>query len=217
VACLLILGVCISNTPQRVTSYTKQIPWLSFLKNEEPMSEFGYKHRDPSIGVFYSRLSFGRLYELDKHKGEEYAQVLNTLQKMDYELFIRKYNPTTHPFLHEFRVHVFRRDTYLKKGKFSSNSDEKKESYFIAHKENLILQKYFTQALKKSVYAWDEATLKEVEALINKNKSYESPVSANLFTSFSEKTVWISISSIIILLTIVNLILHFKQKQRGKI
>ena len=212
--CLIILGLCISNTPQRVTSYIKSFPWLSFLKDEEPMSEFGYKHTNPSIGIFYSRFSLDRLRETDSQKGKEYAQLLNNSKRTNYEQFIRKYNPTTHPFLHELRVHVFRRDSYLKSAKTASKIDAKKESYFIAYKENLILEKYFGNTIRKSVYAWDENQIKEIEASIDKNRLYESPVSANLFTSFSEKTVWITICSTISLLVFLNIILYFKEKKR---
>ncbi len=72
---LIILGLCASNTPRRVASYTRRIPWLSFLQKEEPMSEFGYKYKDPEIGVFYSRLSPKSLQKTDNLKGEQYALI----------------------------------------------------------------------------------------------------------------------------------------------
>lgn len=212
VACLVILGLCISNNPQRVASYTEQIPWLSFLKTEEPMSEFGFKHKDASIGVFYSRFSLKSLNDLDWQKNEEYSQILNNSKDVDYELFISNYNPITHPFIHEIRVHIFRRDTYFKKGRSSSILDEKKEFYFIAYKENLILQKYFARTFEKSVHFWERNKINEAETLINKHRFYRSPVSAHLFTSFSEKTTWIVIFFIIAVLIGINVIFTFKEK-----
>ena len=212
-SCLIILGLCASNTPKRVYSYTKQIPWLSFLQKEEAMSEFGYKYNDSEIGVFYSRLSLRRLQKTDKQWGKKYAQVLNESVDKDYEQFLKEYSPITDPFMHELRVHIFRRDTYLKKGKSASKLSEKKEFYLIAYKENLILEKYFSHSIEKSVYRWNEDIFQESEELIDKSKPYESPVSANLFTSFSEKTVWISILALISFFVLVNLILPFMEKR----
>ncbi len=207
ISCLIILGLCVSNTPNRVYSYTKQIPWLSFLQKEEPMSEFGYKYKDSEIGVFYSPLSPKKLQKTDKQRGEGYARILNKSVNTDYEQFLREYSPTINPFMHELRVHIFRRDTYFDKGRSASSLDEKKEYYFIAYKENLILKKYFDHSIEKSVYRWDEDILKESNVPIDKSKTYESPVSANLFTSFSEKTMWFSILFIIFFLVVINLIL----------
>jgi len=207
--CLIILGLCVSNTPNRVYNYTKQIPWLSFLQKEEPMSEFGYKTKDLEIGVFYSRLSPKGLQRRDNRRGRHYAQILNESVNKNYEQFIREYSPITDPFMHELRVHIFRRDTYFEKGNSTFDLDEKKKFHFIAYKENLILKKYFSNSIEKSVYKWDQDTLKELDASIDKNKTYKSPVSANLFTSFSERTVWIFILALISLLVLVNSILPF--------
>jgi len=205
-SCLIILGLCASNTPQRVASYTKKIPWLSFLQKEEPMSEFGYKYKDPEIGVFYSRLSPKSLQKTDNLRGKQYAQILNEYVDKNYEQFLKEYNPIIDPFMHELRVHIFRRDTYFKKGESTSNLGKKKEFFLTAYKENLILEKYFSQSIEKSVYRWNEDILQESEVSIDKSKTYESPVSANLFTSFSEKTMWVSIFGLISFLVLINLI-----------
>jgi len=173
------------------------------------MSEFGYKYNDPEIGVFYSRLSPKMLQKIDKQRGEESAQVLNKTVYMNYEQFIREYSPITDPFMHELRVHIFRRDKYYDKGKSALNLNDKKEFYFIAYKENLILEKYFSHSIERSVYHWNKDFLQESEVSVNKSKPYESPVSANLFTSFSEKTMWASIFALISFLVLFNLVFPF--------
>ena len=53
---LILMGLCLSNTPQRVRAYTQALPFLSFLENQEAMSELKYKYKDPEIGIFFSRL-----------------------------------------------------------------------------------------------------------------------------------------------------------------
>jgi len=162
-------------------------------------------------------LSSENLQKTDNLRGEQYEQILNESVDKDYEQFLREYNSITDPFMHELRVHIFRRDEYFNKGKSTSNLNEKKEFYLIAYKENLILEKYFSHSIEKSVYHWNKDILKESEALVDKSRSYESPVSANLFTSFSEKSVWVSIFALIFFLVLINLILPFIKKQNGVI
>jgi hypothetical protein len=215
--CLIIIGLCALNTPQRVAWYTNRIPFLSFLQKEEPMSEFGYKFKDPEIGAFYSRLSPKNLKKTDNLKGEQYAQILNESVDKDYDEFLRQYNPITNAFIHELRIHIFRRDTHTEKARATSEISKRKESYFIAYKENLILERYFSYTIEKSVYRWNKDMLRESEALIDKSEPYESPVSKNLFTAFSEKTVWIAIFVLISLLVLINLILSYLENQRKAI
>lgn len=209
--CLLVFGLCASNNPQRVAHYAKRIPWLSFLQKEEPMGEFGYKYKDLEIGIFYSRLSPENLRKEDNLRSEEYARILNESMNMGHEQFLRDYNPITNPFLYEFRIHIFRRDSYYQKTIIASKLDEKGDSYFVAHMENLILQKYFAQTLQRSIYKWDKDKIHETVDSIAKRKLYKSPVSASLITGFSEKSMWITIITLILLLALINIIWQFRK------
>ena len=209
--CLIILGLCASNTPNRVYSYTKQISWLSFLQKEESMSEFGYKYNDPEIGILYSRISPLRIQKIDYQRGKEYAHILNKTVSMNYRRFLKKYNPITNPFLHELRVHIFRRDKYYAKANEISDQNKKREFYLISFKENLILKKYFNKSTKNSVHYWDDDKVLKLDELIDKNKPYESAVSSNLFTSFSEKTMWIVIFILLTILASINFIWKSKK------
>ena len=212
---LIFLGLCASNTPQRVESYTKQIPLLSFLNKEESMGEFGYKYKDPDIGIFYSRLNPIKLKKTDDKEGNKYAEILNKNAEMDYGKFLKKYIPASHPFLHELRVHIFRRDKYLIKAENTSDLKKKKKFYFISYKENLILQKYFTQSIQNSLHHWDKDKISKAESLIDDSKLYKSPVSANLFTGLSEKNMWLVIFTLMIILGIVNLVLEFRKTKKN--
>jgi hypothetical protein len=210
--CILLLGLCASNTPKRVASYTNFIRCLTFLQKEEPMSEYGDRYKDPEIGIFYSRLTLNKLREIDEKKYQSNAQILNRSDNMVYKQFLRRYNPIVNPFLYELRVHVYRRDKYFKQARTDSDLKGKKESYFIAYKETLILEKYFGTTIKKSVYAWDKNQIKEAGTLIDKSLPYRSPVSANIFTFFTEKTLWITIFSMLFLLVTINLTFYHKEK-----
>ncbi len=75
------------------------------------------------------------------------------------------------------------------------------------------MEKYFSHSIEKSVYHWNEDVLQELEALVDKNRPYESPVSANLFTSFSERSVCASIFALIFFIVLINFILAFIKKR----
>jgi hypothetical protein len=207
--CLLLLGLCASNTPHRVGVYANLIPGLSFLQREE-MSEFGYKHEDLEIGQFFSRLSLKTLKEIDIRKGQENARILNRNRKTDYRKFLQKFNPHSNPFLHELRVHIFRRDTYFKRSHEEDNDRTRKENLFIAYKENEIIKKYFTQSVKNSRYWWNDEQVEGIKASIDIQKSYTSPVSAGLFTAFTERTLWIVIIAALLMVILLNIFLSYR-------
>jgi len=212
---VIIIGLCLSNTPERVASYTDLIPQLSFLQKEESMSEFGYKHDDPEIGTFYSRFTLKKLKEIDRNKWTDNAQILNDTANMNYRQFLKDFNPITNPFLHELRVHAYRRDAYIRKANKTQVIDAKKESYFIAFKENLILDRYFTQTMENSIYRRNRGEIENIERLIDKNKKYKSPVSSNLITNFSETEAWLVILFSLFLLTLLNILYREKPTQKN--
>lgn len=213
---LLLLGLCASNTPQRVANYANRFPFLSFLLKEEPMYEFSKKHEDPEIGVFYSRLSIEDLKRIDRESPDHYAQILRDWKDKDYNQFLSTYSPLIHPFLYEMRIHIFRRDRKEEEAQKAKNDEAKREGLFIAYKENLILKKYFTQTLEKSSYAWSEEKKGSFEALVDKSKPYRSPVSAGRL-HIKEKTVWISIILILIGLAVLNFFYSRPRKGRSSL
>lgn len=204
---ILLLGLCFSNTPKRVQSYTRTFPFLSFLQKEEAMNQFNLKHRDPDIGIFYSRLTLEALEIIDKDNAQGYGQILRDWQDKDYSRFLRTYTGIWQPFLHEFRVHTYRRDKRYERAGQTEDQDTKGKNFFIAYKENLILEKYFGRTLKESPYFWGDETRTRAEALIDKNTPYRSPVSATFFTPKNERQLWIVILILLALLFIVNRIL----------
>jgi len=211
---IVLLGVCMSNTPQRVVGYTKLIPALSSLQKEETMTEFRHKHKDPEIGVFYSRLTIEELEKIDKENAHEYAQILKFWMDKDYERFLRDFSPSTHPFLHELRVHAFRRDKKFEEGLMASDRENKRKSFFIAYKENFILEKYFSQTIQKSVHRWGREKIKKTENLIDISQPYVSPVSSGLFASFGEKTMWLAILIFFVFLALFNIYFSRTRKLR---
>ena len=80
---ILLLGLCFSNTPKRVQSYTKALPFLAFLQQEEAMNLFNLKHKDPEIGTFYSRLTIDQLLTIDRRNAEDNGRVLHEWKDKD--------------------------------------------------------------------------------------------------------------------------------------
>jgi hypothetical protein len=197
---LILFGLCFTNTPQRVQSYTKALPFLSFLEKEEAMSEFKHKHTDPDIGVFFSRLDLDEIAHHDQEKAHGTAKILKEWETRAYKEFLRIFLGHVHPFLYEIRVHIFRRDTRLKRADEADDPKEKKENMFIAFKENLILEKYYGESLRLSPYAWSEQKTQEIGAEVDKDRFYRSPVSAGFFAGVKEGTMWLIILLLMILL-----------------
>ena len=212
---LVLLGLCASNTPQRVAWYAGRLPCLSSLLKEEPMYEFSLKHEDPEIGIFYSRLSPDELKREDRENSDHYAEILRSWKDKDYSLFLSQYSPFLHSFLYEMRIHIFRRDRKVEEAKKAKKELAARELLFIAFKENLILEKYFGQTLEKSSYSWAEDKRRQIEAPIDRSRSYRSPVSRGLI-HIQEKTLWISILTVLILLTLTNVLYARKVRRKTR-
>lgn len=202
---LILLGLCLSNTPQRVKKYANILPFLSSLKNQEAMSEFKFRYRDPDIGIFYSRLTLEELKNIDRFRAEEFATILRDWQSKDYAEYLRIFPGGVAPFLHEIRVHIFRRDKRLERAFLSDGEAARRENFLIAYKENLILEKYFGQTLIRSPYNWDEAMKARVRGNIDPKAVYESPVSKGVWATVNERAAWSIIGVILLMLIIIYL------------
>lgn len=211
-AILVLLGLCTSNTPPRVRSYTNLFPFLSFLEKQEPMNELKFKHKDPEIGVFFSRLSFEDLTRTDTHRAEEYGAIFKEWSAKKYGDFLVHFPGYARPFLHEMRVHIFRRDRRFSLAKKADNQKDREENLFIAYKENLILEKYFGKTLLKSPHKWQNTRPKQIEVEIDTTPFYRSPVSAVKHIPLEEKTLWGVILMIVIALVYLNIQISRQQK-----
>jgi VanZ family protein len=209
---IIFLGLCASNTPRRVASYTRRLPFLSFLVKEEPMSEFTQKHVNPEIGTFYSRLSIADLEKEDVERSDHWGKILKDWKDKDYSLFLREHHPLLHPFLYEMRIHIFRRDRKAEDALKAKDGKSRREALFVAYKENMILEKYFGRTLEVSTYRWSDEKKAEIAASIDPTKPYRSPVSAGPF-QIKERTLWQGILAGLGLLLGLNLALLSREKR----
>jgi VanZ family protein len=203
---ILLLGLCASNTPRRVAAYTQKLPRLSFLVKEEPMYEFTFKHVDPEIGTFYSRLSTADLEKEDSQNFGHWGKILRDWKEKDYALFLREHHPLLHPFVYEMRIHIYRRNGRAGTALKAKDEKSRREAQFVAAKENMILEKYFGRTLTESTYRWSEKMKEEMAASVDLTKPYRSPVSAGPF-HLKENTLWLGIAVFLVLLVGLNLVL----------
>jgi len=211
---LLLLGICLSNTPKTVAWYTRIFPKLAFLQKEEAMSEFRTKHKDPEIGVFYSRLSLEELKRVDAERAEDYGRRLNEWKDKKYDDFLRTFTGSTHPFLYELRIHLFRRDRKYKEAMKATDEAQKKDLLFIAYKENLTAEKYFRRTLNGSVYEWSKEKIEDIKAQIDPSIPYNSPVGSGPLATLKIETMWLSIAMVLAVLAILNILLRRSRRHR---
>jgi hypothetical protein len=198
---LIFIGLCFSNTPGFVNKYTDIFHILGWLRNEEPMIEFGYRHIDPDLGIFYSRLTLEELKKIDLLKGRVYGEILlkEGNPEIVYRNLIKAYNQYTNPFLYEFLIHFGQRNNNYREFIETEKLDEKIEESNISLKENLILEKYFKNTLKYSNLSWSDKRVNELKnfAYLAK-KDYVSEV-GSMITFLSLKTIWLMILIVLFL------------------
>ncbi len=186
---LLFLGLCLSNTPDAVRRYTAAFEPLMWLRGQEVMTEFGHAHKDPEIGIFYSRLTIGELREHDMKSAGKYSKlpVDEITSPEDYEKLLTTHTRVTDPFMYEFLLHIMERDRSLEK--FLKRGNQR--SGLRAFKENLILEKYFGRTLRYFNAAWSREKrdyFKDSRHWLRKD--YASLKGKRMITSFSLKTAW---------------------------
>jgi len=201
---LLFLGFCLSNTPRFVSYYTERLSFLSWLDNEEPMVEYGYRYKDDDVGIIYSRLSMKQLKEIDTSRGEEYGKEISDILNRygTFEELMRIYRPSKNPFLYEFMIHLQRREERLKDLRESRNPYMTRGYVHTILKEELILERYFTNTLRHSGYAMPEEIQDELRQRIqDEDIPYISNV-GKLITGFDLKGLWLMLIATIVVVWI---------------
>lgn len=183
-----------------VNSYTGVIKTLSWLRNEEAMTDYGYRHKDHAIGTFYSRFTLDDLKAIDMNRGKPFGtgSTQQGAMKQADDMPGRAYSPFENPFLYEFNIHVSRRDNYYDKFLTTNNLEKKISSGNSALKENMLLEKYFGNTLSYYAFTWgDDKTGKLRNMASLRNGNYASGA-GRIVISFRPGTAWMIISVILI-------------------
>ncbi|UCF94795.1 MAG: VanZ family protein [Desulfobacterales bacterium] len=192
IAAGLLFGTSLLNTPARIAWYTARIPGLMFLaEHESVMLEYGYRYHDPDIGIFRSRIAPAALKQTDAERAQEAATILDRFQEgATYPAFLKLYTPVNDPFVHEARVHLYRRDVHFEQASQYEHDPPRYAAHLsVAFRENRIMEKYFPNTLAHSAYVWsaDQRALSGKHLL--QEEEYDSAVSQTLVTQVTERQV----------------------------
>ncbi len=202
---VLLLGASLLNTPERIAWYPARIPALGFLlEGRDVMLEYGHLYEIPGIGRFRSRFSPAELARTDAERGAEAGPVLGRSSEDDYERFLEEYTPITDPFLHEARVHLFRRDRYLTTAEWHlDDEDWYRQDLTVGYREDRILQQYFPNTLRHSGRALPPERVRRLAEQQFPDQAYESRVSEGLVTRIGERHVVVgAVGALVLLLAI---------------
>ncbi|MEM7292649.1 MAG: VanZ family protein [Pseudomonadota bacterium] len=189
------------NTPHRIAAYSDLFPsWLDMRGNDSVMWEYGHRFEDPDIGVFRSRLSAAALASRDSQHAEANAAILNEYPKRSqYRQFLSLYTPQNAPFMHELRVHLFRRDVYAKRATDQEREAvERLRAQWIGYRENLIVERYYPQTLQRSAFVWAESDPRRRRPEVADEGEYDSPVSRHLITAIGEPLLLTSVLTVLV-------------------
>ena len=76
---ILVLVLCLANTPDRAAWYSARIPGLAFLAHPaNEMAEYGHRHQVLHLGEFKSRFALVELEEEDRQRGAEVAETIDS-------------------------------------------------------------------------------------------------------------------------------------------
>lgn len=214
VAALLLFSLCFANTPKRVDVYTARLPVLRFLQNNPSvMAEYGYRHVDPELGTFFSRLSLPALRREDRERAPEAAPLLNRWRShASYPDFLRKHPSHVDPFLHECRVHLFRVDHHLGRMREALPDHDKAHDHAeIAYREYRLVQAYFPETLKRSRFVRPDRDFAIANFVPATDPGFTSTVSRDLITSLSEKNIQATLTLLVVVMVGVDVIMGLRK------
>jgi hypothetical protein len=203
---LVLIGLCLINTPPRVAWMAARFPALrALLLRAGSMTEYGHLIRDAEIGVFYSRFSREQLRQWDEQHGVAAAKVLDAFQGEErYPGFLNLYPPAVDPFIHEARVHLFRRDRYRKRENQFADAERRQFFRTVAFRENLIMEKFFPVTLAASGYILEAGERQRLESEMDRSLDYASAVSEHLIVRVEEYQVWVALLLVAVALLVAG-------------
>lgn len=189
---LLLLGLCLSNTPQTVYKYTSILKGLSWLRDQEPMTEFGHRHEDPGIGTFYSRFTLKELKNIDDNNGK----YLGSMSAINGKPLLLQESSAMNAayFMDEFMTHMSRRNSSFNRSMHAKDQNQKKFFSNTAYRENLILEKFYRNTLKHSGFGWSAERIHDLAGTASLWQGIYESRAGNIITLFSLRTAWILIS-----------------------
>jgi hypothetical protein len=196
-----LLGASLLNTSARVASLARVAPALA--AQDAGMVDYGALHQLLGAGEFPSRLEAGAWARADAARANEGGAALaenvraQALAPRDaelspYETFLAEHTAVSDPFLHELRVHLFRRDRYVETADAHRDDDAwRARDMTVAVRENAFLERFALRTLAAGQLAWSETERAERSAL-DLGTPYRSRVAEAVVTRVRERDVAIA-------------------------
>ena len=184
---LALLTLSLANTPSFVRFYAERFPSLERQMWRDAMAEYGHRIELPGDIMFKSRFTADRLAAEDAKQAARLTTVIRVPVEWDrLNELLQTCNTGAEPFLHEFLVHMHRRDRYWGSGwRFPLGSPDHRAHMTIAVRENNILEAFYPRSLRAIGGVWSEE-LRARAVSFSTQGPYRSPVSKNLFTRLNE-------------------------------
>jgi hypothetical protein len=192
-AWLTMIAVCLANTDRVWMWYRTHLATVPLLGTvDEVMTEFGYRHRDPAIGEFSSRIAMDELLRQDRERGTDVAAVLDRyLKRRAYDEFLATRVASDDPFLYEARIHLFSRDRNFEKAMDPKRgAAERAECMDASLGEKKILEAYFSNTVSHTAYRLHPAYAAAAAGHIPTGLPFRSDVSRGLIARFRPLTLW---------------------------
>jgi len=185
---LILLSLCLANTPERVTRYARHLPASSHLTSSlNPMAEYGFRYAVPDLGVFTSRLTLEELRTQDSTRATEVGPILDA-NRHSYGRFLDTWPVGEDPFTYEARVHLFARDRNIARARELGFADAS-EQITTAWHENRLMEAFFGNTLKESSYQWGPTLRERIAGSHAPNPDFYSAAGSHLITFASEKSL----------------------------
>lgn len=194
-ALVLLLALCLANTPRRVAWYAERVPGLAPLaRADNAMAEYGFRHRLAGIGEMKSRLTLYELAEQDRARAAEVATALDRYPDSRYLQFFRDNSEVADPFLYEARVHLFSREYHRRQlAAAARGSAAAQEHATMAFRQQLLLERVFGATLARSSYRLDPHERQRLKGLDDPRRPFASKTASHLITAISERSLRIAL------------------------
>lgn len=218
VTLIVLMTLCLANTPVRVASYASRLPFLNFLEHpDNEMAEYGHLHRVAGIGAFKSRLTLTELIDEDRRRGAEIAPVIDRYSDKDYQSFVDSHQAFQDPLLYEARVHIFSRDFHLRRARErAANPVGRRRHITLACRENLLLERFFATTLHESGSALPPSLAAELESGQNEDQEFFSRTSSHLITWISEAELRLTLLGFAACLVALDIFIGVRQRPRAE-
>lgn len=216
IACAALLSLCFMNTLSRQEWIGKNVPPLAFMgRINDLMTEFGYLHEGPPGVTSYSRLTPAELQRVDAEFSSQNAALLDRFHgEAGYRNFA--VSLLSDPLVYEARVRLFRRDKYAAEAvQLRDHPKRASRAATIAFRENQLVERLYPHTLARSQYVLRSDWRAIVERLADTSSPYRSPVSSQLFTTYSEFQIQAFLALVMLVALAVSI--HYRRREPPRV